>query len=143
MKFNDLCKLRKITNNKDDALSIKLFFETLKSGEISEELGKITYTKLVALSRPMLKDDYVLNTQLKNNNVSMNKYTQISGLDTFFFTLNSFRYMYRTEKDKKNNFTDNYTQLNKSYRNLTVLNCIGLDIDNTTLTLDEVKEAVN
>lgn len=143
MKFNDLCKLRKITNNKDDALSIRLFFETLKSGEISEELGKITYTKLVALSRPMLKDDYVLNTQLKNNNVSMNKYTQISGLDTFFFTLNSFRYMYRTEKDKKNNFTDNYTQLNKSYRNLTVLNCIGLDIDNTTLTLDEVKEAVN
>ena len=47
------------------------------------------------------------------------------------------------EKDKKNNFTDNYTQLNKSYRNLTVLNCIGLDIDNTTLTLDKVKEAVN
>ena len=143
MKFNDLCKLRKITNNKDDALSIRLFFETLKSGEISEELGKITYTKLVALPRPMLENDYVLYTQLKNNNVSMNKYTQISGLDTFFFTLNSFRYMYRDENCKKNDFTDNYTQLNKSYRNLTVLNCIGLDIDNTTLTLDEVKEAVN
>ena len=60
----------------------------------------------------MLENDYVLDTQLKNNNVSMNKYTQISGLDTFFFTLNSFRYMYRTEKDKKNNFTDNYSREN-------------------------------
>ena len=83
----------------------------------------LLYTQIVALKRPDLVDDILLNCDLQSFKITKNKISKLIYTDTTYFSLNTFRKMYKSDG------TSNYKVVQRSLRNLTVLNCIALDVD--------------
>ena len=83
----------------------------------------LLYTQIVALKRPDLVDDILLNCDLQSFKITKNKVSKLIYTDTTYFSLNTFRKMYKSDG------TLNYKVVQRSLRNLTVLNCIALDVD--------------
>ena len=115
-EFLEVIKGTRFDKNKVDVDSIFSKFNLPKE-------KPLLYTQIVALKRPDLVDDILLNCDLQSFKITKNKISKLIYTDTTYFSLNTFRKMYKSDG------TSNYKVVQRSLRNLTVLNCIALDVD--------------
>ena len=115
-EFLEVIKGTRFDKNKVDVDSIFSKFNLPKE-------KPLLYTQIVALKRPDLVDDILLNCDLQSFKITKNKISKLIYTDTTYFSLNTFRKMYKSDG------TSNYKVVQRSLRNLTILNCIALDVD--------------
>lgn len=154
-RIDNIKNTRKISNEleyKSEEEDLLNFLNILKDGFIYEnenlvknsktnnipnsELSEI-YTKFVALKRPMYDDDIILDCEVLSNKITNTKIKDLIYTDTTYFTINSFRKMYKSDRLSK------YKVVERSLKSLKILNCIALDIDcgdNPGLSLVELYE---
>lgn len=121
-EVNDLLEFLQVmkgTKFNDENLDIDSIFNKMN---LPKE-KPLLYTQIVALKRPDLVDDILLDCDLQSFKITKNKVSKLIYTDTTYFSLNTFRKMYKSDG------TLNYKVVQRSLRNLTVLNCIALDVD--------------
>ena len=130
-------KLKKISNKRK--VNDKNISDELKNKDITELLHFLcyfkngagyedSYTIFRALPRRRFCNDRVLSVEV--NNISYDKNVHnMYGIDTFYFSVNSFMKKY---SNKKRIFRDkevSFKEATNSLRNLRTINCITFDID--------------
>ena len=146
MKYKNLNNINNssrkiIQTTEDDELELMQFLLTIKSGDNNN--GK-NYTVFRALKRPSLDDDLIVTMPVQNKQIQ-NNLSELANLDTFYFSINSFK-KYRSE-DKEYNINGksfNPLEVRNREANLNMINCIAFDIDfkdnEEFVNIDYVKE---
>ena len=100
------------------------FLNYFKHGAGNED----SYTVFRALPRRKYCNDKPLTSCI--NNISYDKNVHnMYGIDTFYFSINSFMKKYSKEKRKIRNRETHILEATNSLRNLRTINCIAFDID--------------
>ena len=100
------------------------FLQYFKCGAGCED----SYTIFRALRRRKFCSDKTLSVEV--NNISYDKnINNIYGIDTFYFSINSFMKKYSEEKRIVGDRETNILEATNSLRNLRTINCIAFDID--------------
>ena len=87
-----------------------------------------SYTIFRALPRRKFCNDKTLSVEVNNISYDKNVY-EMYGIDTFYFTINSFMKKYSDKKRIFRNKEVSFKEATNSLRNLRTINCITFDID--------------
>ena len=87
-----------------------------------------SYTIFRALPRRKFCNDKTLSVEVNNISYDKNVY-DMYGIDTFYFTINSFMKKYSNKKRIVGDREVSFKEATNSLRNLRTINCISFDID--------------
>ena len=108
----------------EDITELLCFFCYFKCGAGHED----SYTIFRALPRRKFCNDKTLSVEVNNISYDKNIYNMY-GIDTFYFSINSFMKKYSDKKRIFRNKEVSFKEATNSLRNLRAINCITFDID--------------
>ena len=108
----------------EDITELLCFLCYFKCGKGYED----SYTIFRALPRRKFCNDRVLSVEVNNISYDKNVY-DMYGIDTFYFSVNSFMKKYSNKKRIFRNKEVSFKEATNSLKNLSTINCISFDID--------------